>query len=141
MSQELERRVCERITERQDELVELLRTLIGFDTTAHVPGALARDEAALQDHLAARLRAAGARVQVAEPDPAVYSGHRMIPEGFDFMVAHSWWPGLPGPGAAARSCSAATSTSWMSSREMLGRTHRLPPRSAPAGSTVAAPAT
>lgn len=84
MNQELERRICERIIERQDELVELARALIGFDTTTHVPGAPAREEAALQDFLAAQLRTAGATVQVTEPDPAVYAGHRMIPEGFDF---------------------------------------------------------
>lgn len=84
MGEELEHRVCTRIAERQAELVELVRALVRFDTVVQPPGAPARDEAALQDHLAQRLRAAGASVQVSEPDRSVYAGHRMIPEGFDF---------------------------------------------------------
>ncbi len=69
MIDELERRVCERIAERADDLVALLQALIRFDTTTHVPGAPARQEAALQVFLAERLRRAGASVDVSEPDP------------------------------------------------------------------------
>jgi acetylornithine deacetylase len=80
----LEHRVCDAIARREDELVELLRTLIRFDTTTHVPGAPAREEAALQGYLAKRLRAAGASVDVSEPEPALVAGHPMIPHGFSF---------------------------------------------------------
>ena len=81
-----EQRLCAAVAERSDELVELLRTLIRFDTVTHVPGsgAPAREEAALQAFLAERLRAAGAAVEVAEPDASLVAGHPMIPEGFTF---------------------------------------------------------
>jgi acetylornithine deacetylase len=84
MTDQLERRVCARIAEREGDLVVLLQALIGFDTTTHLPGAPAREEAALQAYLAERLRGAGASVDVFEPDPALIAGHRMVPEGFTF---------------------------------------------------------
>jgi acetylornithine deacetylase len=84
MTDELERRVCERIAERTGDLVALLQALIRFDTTTHVPGSPARQEAALQAYLADRLRRAGASVDVSEPNPAVIAGHQMVPEGFTF---------------------------------------------------------
>jgi acetylornithine deacetylase len=80
----LEQRVCAAIADRENELVELLRALVGFDTTTHVAGAAPRQEAALQAHLADRLRAAGASVEVAEPDAALVAGHPMVPDGFTF---------------------------------------------------------
>ncbi|MFN2627957.1 MAG: ArgE/DapE family deacylase [Gaiellaceae bacterium] len=76
--------VCDAIARRQDELVELLRALIRFDTTTHVRGAPAREEEPLQAYLADRLRAAGASVEIAEPDSALVAGHPMIPDGFTF---------------------------------------------------------
>jgi acetylornithine deacetylase len=76
--------VCREIEQRQDELVELLRTLIRFDTTTHQPGDAPRDEVALQTFLADRLERAGAQVQVWEPDAASLAGHPMVPEGFSF---------------------------------------------------------
>jgi acetylornithine deacetylase len=79
-----EKRVCDAVSHYADELVELLRTLIRFDTTTHVTGAPAREESALQHYLAERLRAAGASVEVYEPDPALVDGHPMIPDGFTF---------------------------------------------------------
>jgi acetylornithine deacetylase len=80
----LEQRVCAAIAGRKTELVELLRALIGFDTTTHVAGAAPRQEAALQSYLAERLHAAGAAVEVSKPDPALVAGHPMIPDGFTF---------------------------------------------------------
>ena len=62
----------------------LLQALIRFDTTTHVPGAPARDEAALQAYLAERLLRAGASVDVSAPDPSLIAAHRMVPEGFTF---------------------------------------------------------
>jgi acetylornithine deacetylase len=80
----LEQRVCAAIADREKELVELLRALVGFDTTTHVAGAAPRQEAALQAYLADRLQAAGASVDVSEPDAALVAGHPMIPDGFTF---------------------------------------------------------
>jgi len=77
---ERERRVCEHIAQRQDELVALLRALIGFDTVAASGGELP----ALQSFLAARLERSGAHADVEEPDPAVVAGHPFAPEGFTF---------------------------------------------------------
>jgi acetylornithine deacetylase len=79
-----EQRVCESIAGRAGELVELLQALVRFDTTTHVRDAPPREEAALQAYLADRLRAAGASVEVSEPDAALYAGHPMIPDGFTF---------------------------------------------------------
>lgn len=84
MTRELERFICAEIARREQELVELLRRLIGFDTTAHEPGAPGREETALQTYLGDRLDAAGAEVAIFEPDPGLVAGHRIIPEGFTF---------------------------------------------------------
>jgi hypothetical protein len=40
---ELERRVCEHVNRREDDLVALLRALIGFDTVTFAPGAPPRE--------------------------------------------------------------------------------------------------
>ncbi len=76
-----EQRVCDEIGRREDDLVELLRDLVRFDTTSHTLGAHPRDEVALQGLLAARLRAAGATVDVWEPDVGALAGHPMMPDG------------------------------------------------------------
>ena len=79
-----EQRVCDAIRDGADELVELLRTLIRFDTITHTAGAPPRDEAKLQAFLGERLAAAGADVRIWEPDPALIVGHSMTPDGFTF---------------------------------------------------------
>jgi acetylornithine deacetylase len=79
-----ERRVCDEIAAGESELVDLLCTLIGFDTTTHIAGDQPRDEAALQQMLAERLGGRGADVRVWEPDPTSIAGHPMVPEGFTF---------------------------------------------------------
>lgn len=79
-----EQRVCDAIADGRDELVELLRTLIRFDTITHTAGAPPRQEAELQAFLGERLAAAGADVRIWEPDPALIAGHSMTPEGFTF---------------------------------------------------------
>jgi acetylornithine deacetylase len=81
---ELERLVCDEIERRRDDLVELLRALIRFDTTTHLQGEAPREEQALQAYLAGRLERAGAEVRVWEPDVAPLVGHPMLPEGFTF---------------------------------------------------------
>lgn len=81
---DLERRVAASIAERQDELVELLAALIGFDTTTHTVGAPPRDEERLQQYLATRLEAVGASVELVVPDAETLRPHPMIPDGFSF---------------------------------------------------------
>jgi acetylornithine deacetylase len=64
----LERRVTDEVARRRDDLAGLLRELVAFDTRAPDADHTARDEAALQEHVAARLRAAGLAVRVWEPE-------------------------------------------------------------------------
>jgi hypothetical protein len=78
---ELERRGCEHVTRREDDLVELLRALIGFDTVTFAPGTPPREEEALQRFLGDRLAARDATVTVEEPDAALVAGHPAIPPG------------------------------------------------------------
>ncbi len=77
-------RVCAAIAQREGDLVDLLQALIRFDTTTHAHDEPARQEAELQSHLAERLTAAGAEVELSEPDPAIVAGHQMVPDGFTF---------------------------------------------------------
>ena len=79
-----ERRVADEIERRADELVALAARLIGFDTTAAPSGEAAREEPALQAHLAERLDAAGAEVDLWLPGPDAVAGSRQVPPGFDF---------------------------------------------------------
>jgi acetylornithine deacetylase len=95
---DLEQAVRRTIEAGTEELVELVRTLIRFDTTTHTPGAVARDEAALQAYLAERLRGAGAVVEVGEPAPSLVAGHRIIPTGFDFRGRPQLVARFPGAG-------------------------------------------
>jgi acetylornithine deacetylase len=78
-----EHRIVDAIAASRDELVELASALIRFDTTAREAGDPARDEAALQAHLAARLKAAGAEVEVWEPRPEDVRG-KQIPFELEF---------------------------------------------------------
>ena len=79
-----ERRVTAEIERRGEELVALAADLIRFDTTAREPDDPPRDEAALQEQLAERLRAAGAEVDVWEPAADDVAGSRLAPPGVDF---------------------------------------------------------
>jgi acetylornithine deacetylase len=80
----LDERILNAVADGRDELVELATQLIAFDTTARSPGETARDEAALQRYLAGRLAAAGAAVDVWEPDAGDVSGTRQIPDPVEF---------------------------------------------------------
>ncbi|UJA19389.1 ArgE/DapE family deacylase [Thermoleophilia bacterium SCSIO 60948] len=81
-----EDRVLAAIAERSDELVDLARTLIDFDTTVRgEPGEPAREEAALQSHVATLLERAGADVELWEPRPGELDRwRRQVPEGLGF---------------------------------------------------------
>jgi acetylornithine deacetylase len=81
----LERRVTEEVERRRGELCDLLRELVAFDTRAPDPDLAPRDEAALQEYVAARMRAAGLAVRVWEPEPADLPRSRYaIPPGHHF---------------------------------------------------------
>jgi acetylornithine deacetylase len=71
------------IAERTGELVELVRTLVAFDTVSVdlAPGSEHREnqERELQELVAARLGALGARVDLFEPDATALRDHPMMP--------------------------------------------------------------
>ena len=79
-----ERRICDAVVEQRDELVALASELIGFDTTARTVGEPAREETALQELLAERLRATGAEIDLWEPDADALAGKPLVPPGLDF---------------------------------------------------------
>ena len=81
---EPERRVCDELERRRDELVELAQTLVRLDTTAREPDDPPRQERALQDHLAERLAAAGADVDLWEPSVEETAGRPLVPPGLGF---------------------------------------------------------
>ncbi|MGH2916845.1 MAG: M20 family metallopeptidase, partial [Solirubrobacteraceae bacterium] len=81
---DVERAVCASIRSSRDELVALAASLIALDTTAREVGDPPRQERELQELLAARLTAAGARVDLFEPDAAAIAGAPLVPEGLDF---------------------------------------------------------
>src|SRR3954471_2606417 len=78
-----DRSLMEAVAERRDDLVALLRELIGYDTTSRSePDEPARDEAALQHALAERLD--GFEIDLWEPEPEDVAGHPLSVEGIDF---------------------------------------------------------
>jgi acetylornithine deacetylase len=81
---DVERSVCEAIESRRDELVALASELVAFDTTARDSGDPPREEAALQAFLAQRMHAAGAEIDLFEPDAAAMTGRPLVPPGLDF---------------------------------------------------------
>jgi acetylornithine deacetylase len=79
-----ELRICEAIDSRREDLVALASSLIAFDTTARNPGDPPRQEAKLQEHLAIRMEAFGAEVDLFEPVGAALEGMPLVPPGLDF---------------------------------------------------------
>jgi acetylornithine deacetylase len=80
-----ERDVLEAVQRGRNELFDLARDLIRFDTTTRESiDSLPRQEAALQEYLARRLRSAGANVEVWEPSPEDVAGSRQVPSGIGF---------------------------------------------------------
>ena len=81
----LERRVLDEVAARREEVCDLLGTLISYDTRVPGPGLEARDETALQEHVAARMRAAGLAVRLWEPERGDLPPSRYpIPDGHHF---------------------------------------------------------
>jgi acetylornithine deacetylase len=80
-----ERELVDRVAERREELVALACELIAFDTTSRSENDdPARDEVALQERLAERLRAHGAEIDLWEPSPEDVAGHPLSIEGIAF---------------------------------------------------------
>ena len=81
---EREQQVTAAIEAGREELIELTRALVAFDTTAREPEDPPRDEAALQQHLAERLRRAGAEIDLFEPTREEFAGKPLYPPGMGF---------------------------------------------------------
>jgi acetylornithine deacetylase len=81
---DVEQSVCAALESQRDQLVALASSLVGFDTTARNPGDPPRQEVALQEHLAARLRGIGAEIDLFEPDAQALEGKPLVPQGLDF---------------------------------------------------------
>src|SRR4051812_45528352 len=80
-----EQRLVARVSERRDDLVALIRELIGYDTTSRSgTDEPAREEAALQGALAARLEAHGAEIDLWEPAPEDVADHPLSVPGIGF---------------------------------------------------------
>ncbi|MGH2915951.1 MAG: ArgE/DapE family deacylase [Solirubrobacteraceae bacterium] len=99
MSDGPEREVTAEIARRSEELVALLAALVGFDTRAPDPDLAPRDEAALQEYIAQRLRAAGLAVELFEPEVARLPSNRYpIPERYSFAGRPQLVARAPGAG-------------------------------------------
>lgn len=95
---ESERRVVEEIERGRDELVALASDLIAFDTTARDPDDPPRQERELQEYLGGRLRAAGAEVELFEPDRAEFVGKPLYQPGMGFEGRPQLVARFPGTG-------------------------------------------
>jgi acetylornithine deacetylase len=91
------------VAERTDELVQLVRTLVGFETVSVdlSPGSEHREnqEGELQAFVGDRLGALGARVDAFEPDAAALAGHPMMPPWHHWKGRPITVATLPGSGA------------------------------------------
>jgi acetylornithine deacetylase len=99
---DVERSVREAVASRRQELLELAAALIAFDTTAREVGDPPREEAALQQHLAERLAAAGAEIDLFEPDADALAGAPLVPDGLDFAGRPQLIATLRGAGSGPR---------------------------------------
>jgi acetylornithine deacetylase len=93
-----ERDVVSAIEGRREQLVALASDLIAFDTTARTVGEPPREEAALQEYLAARLERARADVDLWEPDAAALAGKPLVPPGLEFAGRPQLIARRPGAG-------------------------------------------
>ena len=79
-----ERRVCDEIEARREDVIALASELVGYDTTARLPGDAPRDEAKLQRFLADSLGTVGAEIDLSEPSAEEMAGKPLVPKGLDF---------------------------------------------------------
>src|SRR5690349_12154829 len=80
-----EQALVDRVAQRRDDIVALACELIAFDTTSRSEAdEPAREEVALQQALANRLRAAGAEIDLWEPAPEDVAGHPLSVDGIAF---------------------------------------------------------
>ncbi|MFF2504948.1 ArgE/DapE family deacylase [Streptomyces sp. NPDC058067] len=87
------------IDSRTDDLIALTCDLVGFDTTVRGDASEpARDEADLQEYLAARLRAAGATADVFTPKPSDLPPSPQTPPGLGFDGRPQLIARFPGTG-------------------------------------------
>jgi acetylornithine deacetylase len=97
--QQLAARIRAAAQAHEADLVALTRTLIGFDTTARGLDDPPRQEAPLQEYLAARLRAAGAEVELFEPGIGVQGSERQVPPTLSFKGRPQLIARFPAAGA------------------------------------------
>lgn len=76
-------KLADAVHETRDELIDLTRQLVAFDTTARDAGDPPRDEDALQRLLKARLEAIGAETDLWQPD-STGGGNRHVPDNLEF---------------------------------------------------------
>ena len=107
-----EQALVARVAERRDEIVALACELIAFDTTSRAQAdEPAREEVALQQALAERLRAAGAEIDLWEPAPEDVTDHPLSIQGIAF-------DGRPQLAATLRGSGGGRSRVWL--REWRG---------------------
>jgi acetylornithine deacetylase len=94
-----EQRVCEEVEAGRADLIALASKLVGFDTTARLPGDPPRDEVALQGYLGKRLGDAGAEVDLWEPSAQEMAGRPLVPAGLDFAGRPQLVARFPGAGS------------------------------------------
>ena len=135
----------EHIESNVDELVELVRALVRFDTTSVdlSPGSAhtANEEAGLQAYVAERLRAIDAEVDQWEPDAAEFAGHPMMPPWHHWQDRPLTVGTIRGTGGGRASSSTATSTWSTRATSPGGAPRRSRPTFATAASTVEEPST
>ncbi|MBV9280371.1 MAG: hypothetical protein JOZ41_09855, partial [Chloroflexi bacterium] len=95
---DVERQLVEEIERRREEVVALATDLIRSDTRVRHGSEPSRDEAALQQLLANRLRAVGAETELWEPRAAELVGNRLVPPGLRFDGRPQLLARFPGTG-------------------------------------------
>lgn len=87
------------IDRANDVVVEVLQTLLRFDTTCADHAEPARDDAALQRFVADYLAGLGAEVELFEPDPSEIDGHPRRPANLSFAGRPILVAKFPGAGS------------------------------------------
>jgi acetylornithine deacetylase len=99
---EAEQRVFDAVAGGREEIVDLTATLLAFDTTTREGRGQARQERALQDYLAGRLRDAGAEIDLWEPTQHGLAGSRQVPADLDWAGYPQLLACIPGSGGGRR---------------------------------------